>query len=77
MANVYFHYSHNRGVLIDRSGANVEDLIEAREHAHCIIKSLVMTSNSEDWRGWVLHVTDNNGEEILNHPFAAILGKSH
>ena len=77
MANVYFHYSHNRGVLIDRSGVNVEDPIEAREHAHCITKSLVMTPNSEDWRGWILHVTDNSGEEILNLPFAAILGKSH
>jgi len=31
----------------------------------------------EDWRGWVLHVSDESGEEIFNLPFDSLLGKPH
>lgn len=77
MANVYFHYSHDRGVLIDRSVADVDDLVEVREHAHSLVRALVMTPSSEDWRGWVLHVTDHNGDEVLDLPFSNVLGEPH
>lgn len=77
MADVNFHYSNTRGVLIDRSGTAVDDLNEAREHAYWAVRSLIMTPSGEDWRGWVLHVTDDDGHEILDVPFAAVLGKPH
>ena len=77
MTGVYFHYSNTRGVLIDRSGIDVDDLIEAREQAVCAVSSLIMTPSAEDWRGWVLHVTDHHGDEIFEVPFAAVLGKLH
>jgi len=54
MANVYFHYSHSRGVLIDRSGADVDDLVQVHEQAHSIARALVMMLSSEDWLDWVL-----------------------
>ena len=77
MTDIYFHYSNARGVLIDRSGTAVHDLLEAREHAICAVRSLITTTSAEDWRGWILHVTDNDGDEIFDVPFAAVLGKPH
>jgi len=77
MAEVYFHYSNARGVLIDRCCTAVDDLSEAREQAYCALRSLIMTPSAEDWRGWVLHVTDGDGDEIFDVPFAAVLGKPH
>jgi hypothetical protein len=77
MAQVYFHCSNTERVLIDRRGAPVGDLAEAREHATLVVRSLVMTPSMEDWRGWVLHVSDDDGEEIFSLPFASLLGKPH
>jgi hypothetical protein len=77
MADVYFHFSNTRGVLIDRSGTAVDDLDDAREHAVCAVRSLIMTASAEDWRGWILHVTDDDGDEVFDMPFATLLGKPH
>jgi hypothetical protein len=77
MAQVYFHCSNTRGVAIDRCGSPVADLAEAGEHAALVVRSLIMTPNLEDWRGWVLHVSDKDGEEIFTVPFASLIGKPH
>ena len=77
MTDIYFHFSNTRGVLIDRSGTAVDDLDDIRERAVCAVRSLIMTPSSEDWRGWILHVTDHDGDEIFDMPFAALLGKPH
>ncbi len=77
MADVYFHCSNERGVLIDRNGTAVDDLAEARERAVCLATSLIMRPGTEDWRDWVVHVTGEDGEEILEVPFATLLGKPH
>jgi hypothetical protein len=77
MAQVYFHYSNPEGVLSDRNGAAVCDLIEAHDHAARVMRSLITTPSAEDWRSWVLHVSDDLGEEIFEVPFASMLGKPH
>lgn len=77
MAQVYFHCSNPEGELIDRSGASVGDLIEAHDRAAFIVRSLLMTPSTEDWRGWVLHASDELGYEIFIVPFASVLGKPH
>ena len=77
MTEVNFHCSNARGVAIDRSGTAIDDLVEAREHADRIVRSLLMTLTAEDWRGWILHVTDDLGDELFDVPFAAVLGKLH
>lgn len=77
MAQVYFHCSNAREALIDRSGAEIGDLAEARDHAARVVRSLITTPTLEDWRTWVLHVSDDLGEEILVVPFASVLGKPH
>ena len=77
MAQVYFHCSNARGVLVDRHGAAVDDLAEARDHAACVVRSLTMTQSAEDWRSWILHVNDDLGDELFVVPFAFVLGKPH
>ena len=29
----------------------------------------------DDWRGWVLHVSDDQGDELFVVPFTFVLGK--
>jgi hypothetical protein len=77
MTQVYFHCSNAKDVLVDRCGAVVDDLAEARDHAACVVRSLTMARSLEDWRGWVLHVHDDLGEELFVVPFAFVLGKPH
>ena len=77
MVQVYFNCSNTEGTLIDRSGAAVSNLTEARDHAAQIMRSMIQTPSSEDWRDWVIHVSDDDGEEIFDLPFTAMLGKPH
>jgi len=75
MTHVYFHCSTGTEVLVDCCGAMVDDLAEARDHAASVVRSLTMARNLEDWRGWVLHVNDDLGDELFVVPFAFVLGK--
>ena len=77
MPQVYFHCSNQKGVLIDRSGAVVNDLAEARDKAVWVVRSLTTTRSFEDWSGWVLHVDDDLGDEVFVVPFAFVMGKPH
>ena len=77
MVQVYFHCSHAEDMFVDRRGAAVSNLTEARERAAQIIQSMIMTPCSEDWRDWVLHVSGDDGEEIFVLPFASLVGKPH
>jgi hypothetical protein len=77
MAQVYFHCSSTAGVVIDRHGAAVDDLTEARDRAALVVRSLIMAPGPEDWREWVVHVSDDDGEEIFCIPFPFVLGKPH
>ncbi|MFB9263285.1 DUF6894 family protein [Bradyrhizobium erythrophlei] len=77
MGQLYFHCSHPRGTLIDRCGAVMADLTEARDYATGVVHSLLMSRGSEDWRGWVLHVSDDLGDDVFVMPFTFVLGKPH
>ena len=77
MDKVYFHCSNARGLLIDRCGTSVSDLIEACEKATSKVRSLIAAASLEDWRDWALHVSDEAGDEIFVLPFALVLGKPH
>jgi hypothetical protein len=50
MTHVYFHCSNRNEVLVDRCGAVVDDLAEARDHAACVVRSLTTGRSLEDWR---------------------------
>ena len=77
MTQIYFHCTNSRGVLLDRYGAAVDDMAEARDHAARVVRSLIMVQTSEDWRSWILHVSDDLGDELFVVPFAFVLGKPH
>jgi hypothetical protein len=77
MAQIYFHCSSGQGVLLDRRGTDALDLTEAREGAARFVGSLVAMPNQEDWRDWVLHVSDEEGEEVFLLPFSSVLGRPH
>ena len=77
MTELYFHYSNAKGALVDGRKAAVNDLTEARAYAELVIRSLIMQPGPEDWRGWVLHVSDDLGDELLAVPFASMLGRPH
>jgi hypothetical protein len=73
MTEVSFHCSTDDHVLIDERGAAM-DPAEAREHAEGLVRRPVMTPSVEDWRSWILHASDELGDEV---PFASVLGKLH
>ena len=75
MTQVYFHCSNAKKVFVDRRGALVDDLAEARDHATSVVQSLTKTRSLIDWRDWVLHVSDELGDELFFVPFAFVLGK--
>jgi hypothetical protein len=77
MTQIYFRCSNSREVLVDRYGAAIDDLTEAQDHAACVVRSLTSTHTAEDWRSWVLHVSDDLGDELFVVPFAFVLGKPH
>ena len=75
MAQVYFHCSNADELLIDRRGAAVLDMSEARDHAASVMHSLIVAESNEDWRDWVVRVADDLGEELFVVPFASVLGR--
>ena len=77
MTDVFFHCSDEEHVLIDKRGAAIGDLVEACEHAERLARSYIMMASAEDWRNWVVHVTDDRGDEIFVLPFTSVLGKLH
>ncbi len=77
MAQVYFYCSNAKGEWFERRGIPALDLAEAYQEAINVTRSIIAAPNLEDWRGWILHVSDEAGEEIFSVPFASMLGKPH
>jgi hypothetical protein len=77
MAQVYFHCSNSREVRVDQLGAVVSDLAEARDYAACVVRSMIMEASAQDWRDWVVHVSDDFDDEIFEISFTSVLGKPH
>jgi hypothetical protein len=77
MTQVYFHCSNADELLIDRRGATVANLAEARDHAARVMRSLITAKTTDDWREWVLHIADDLGDELFAVSFATVLGQTH
>ena len=75
MTQVYFHCSNKRVVLVDRLGAVVDDLSEARDYVASVVRTMTKACSLEDWHDWVVHVSDNLGDELFVVPFAFVLGR--
>jgi len=72
VTQVYFHCSNTRKVFVDGAGALVNDLVEARDHAASVVRTLTEAGRIEDWRDWVVHVSDDHGDELFVVPFAFV-----
>ena len=72
MTQVYFHCSNTRKVFVDHAGALVNDLVEARDHAARVVRTLTEAGRIEDWSDWVVHVSNDHGDELFVVPFAFV-----
>ncbi len=77
MTHVYFHCTSAEQVLLDPSGVDVEDLVEAHERAVQAVRQFISSIGPNDWRAWTLHVSDEDGEDIFLMPFSTVLGRPH
>ena len=78
MTELYFHCLNERqNRHIEACRVEVGDLVEAHNYASCVMRALIMEPVAEDWRGWVMHVADETGDEIFTLPFTSLLGKPH
>ena len=77
MTQVYFHCSNSKKVFIDYRGAVVDDLAEARDHATRVVQSFTCKRDLEEWHDWILHVSDDRGDELFIVPFSFVLGQPH
>ena len=77
MAHVYFHCSNTGCALLSYGEAQVADLTEAREQAARMVRALIGAPGPEDWRQWMLHVSDDLGEELFALPFKSVMGRLH
>jgi hypothetical protein len=77
MLQVLFHYSTPRGAVSSQSVVEVDDLPELREYAERFVQTLIAAPALEDWRNWVLHVSDDLGREVFSMPFSTMIGKPH
>jgi hypothetical protein len=77
MTQVYFHCSTTEQVLLNYREAQVADLTEAREQAAQMVRALIGAPGPEDWRDWMLHASDDLGEELFSLPFSSFMGRPH
>lgn len=77
MTKVYLHCSSAEEVLVGRRSAMVGDPVEALSLAATFVRSLAKAQSGKDWRGWVLQVSDDLGNELFVVPFVFMLGKPH
>ncbi|MDH2386351.1 hypothetical protein [Bradyrhizobium sp. CER78] len=75
MTRIFFHCSNARKVILDYRGTMVDDLADARDHATRVVQSFTNERSLADWRDWVLHVSDDQGDELFVVPFTFVLGK--
>jgi len=62
-------------VILDYHGTMVDDLTDARDHATRVVQSFTNERSLADWRDWVLHVSNDQGDELFVVPFTFVLGK--
>jgi hypothetical protein len=77
VTHLYFHSYGADRVLLDHTGADIDDLTEARDRAVRIVREIVSGGGPDDWRSWTLRVSDEDGEEIFLMPFACVIGHLH
>ncbi len=66
MTHLYFHCAGPNGVVIDKRGAEVLDLIEARDRAIMLARFIVESAYGvDDFSDWQVYVSDEEDDELL------------
>jgi hypothetical protein len=53
--------------------AEVDNLLELPEYAAAYIQRLISVPSPEDWRNWILHISDELDDELFAVPFSLFL----
>ncbi|WP_442000444.1 DUF6894 family protein [Microvirga sp. 2TAF3] len=71
----YFNLVDGYEKILDQDGIEVLDLEQARVQALKAIEELLEEDDAaaEDWRNWVLEVTDGSGTILFSIPLSGIL----
>ena len=78
MFHLYFHCAGPGEVLIDRNGAEVLDLMEARDRARALARILLEEAyGTRDFTDWHVYVSDEDDEEMLLIPFSEVMPTLH
>jgi hypothetical protein len=78
MIHLYFHCAGPGGVLVDKQGAEVVDLIEARDRALMLARSIIESAYGvHDFSQWLVFVSDGEDEEMLLVSFEDVLPTLH
>ncbi len=78
MAQFYFHCSTGDAIMVDGRGTELDDLSEAHACAVGVARGMIAAASGlDDWRDWLVHVSDEDGEEIFVLPFSFVVGKPH
>jgi hypothetical protein len=78
MFYLYFHCAGPGEILIDREGAEVLDLIEARDRARDLARIFVDRAyGTRDFTDWHVYVSDEDDEEMLLIPFSDVMPTIH
>ena len=75
MTQMYFYCSNTNKVFVDYCGAVADDLAEARYKGTRVVQSFAYWHSLENWRNWVLHVSEDQGGEQFVLPFTFMLRK--
>ncbi len=78
MAQFFFHCTSSEKVLVDRSGDDLLDLAEVRRRASGIMRRRIETGAVDgDCRDWLMHVVDEEDEEVFVLSFSDVIGRLH
>ena len=78
MAQFFFHCTSSEKVLVDRSGDDLLDLTEVRHRASSIMRRCIETGTVDgDCRDWLMHVVDEEDEEVFVLSFSDVIGRLH
>ena len=78
MAQYFFHCTSRKRVLVDRTGYDLPDLVEVRCRAGGVMRRCIETGAVDgDWRDWLLHVTDEEDEDVFVLSFSDMIGRPH
>jgi hypothetical protein len=78
MTHLYFHCAAPGELLIDHRGTSVSDLSEARERAVAVARFIMDGAfGVEDFSQWQIYVGNDEDDEVLVVPFAAVLPTLH